>query len=168
MPDEMDLGLFLIRAMAGLLMAGHGAQKLFGWWGGSSMDKWAADLDKQGIRPGWLWAYVSVGAQFVGGLMLAAGFLTPLATVSLIGPMVVVIVQKWPKGFFNVRSGYEFMLTILVIGVALAFTGPGAISVDALIVFSLDLPVRVGIALVQIIGALAAVLPAQRAAVAAG
>jgi len=167
MPDEMDLGLFLIRAMAGLLMAAHGAQKLFGWWGGSSMDQWAADLDKQGIRPGRLWAYVSVGAQFVGGLMLAAGFLTPLATVSLIGPMVVVVVQKWPKGFFNLRGGFEFMLSILVIGVALAFTGPGAISVDAIIGFSLDLPVRVAIVAVHVIGALAAVLPAQRAAAAA-
>lgn len=164
MPDEMDLGLFLIRAMAGLLMAAHGAQKLFGWWGGSSMDRWAADLDKQGIRPGRLWAYVSVGAQFFGGLMLAAGFLTPLATVSLIGPMVVVVVQKWSKGFFNVKGGFEFMLSILVIGVALAFTGPGAISVDVTIGFNLDLPIRVAIVAVQLIGALAAVVPAQRAA----
>ena len=161
--DGLDLGLFLIRAMAGLLMAGHGAQKLFGWWGGSSMTKWAADLEaKQGIRPGWLWAWVSVGGQFFAGLALAAGFLTPLAAAaSLVGPMMVVVVQKWSKGFFNVRGGYEFMLAILVIGVALAFTGPGAISVDALIGFAPALPVRLAIVAAAAAGALVAVLPSR-------
>lgn len=161
--NETDVGLFLIRATGGLLMAGHGAQKLLGWWGGSSMGQWAQDLEqKQGIRPGWLWAWVSVGGQFFAGLALAAGLLTPLsAAFSLVAPMVVVIVQKYPKGFFNVRGGYEFMLTILVIGAGLVLTGPGAISVDALIGFSLPAPVRVAILVAAILGALAAVLPAR-------
>lgn len=161
--DETDVGLFLIRVMAGLLMAGHGAQKLLGWWGGSTMAKWAQDLEqKQGIRPGWLWAWVSVGGQFFAGIALAAGFLTPLAAAaSLVGPMVVVVVQKYPKGFFNVRGGYEFMLSILVTGAGLVLTGPGAISVDAAIGFGLPAPVRVAILAAAIIGALAAVLPAR-------
>ena len=164
MPNEIDVGLFLIRFTAGVLMAAHGAQKLLGWWGGSSMSRWAADLDGQGIRPGWLWAWISVGGQ-VAGLLLAAGFLTPLAAAaSLIGPMAVVVVQKWPKGFFNVRGGIEFMLTILVIGVAIALTGPGAISVDSALGFAVALPIRLVLAAGALLIGVAVALPAQRAA----
>ena len=161
---DVDLGLFLIRASAGLLMAAHGAQKLFGWFGGSSMTQWTADLDRMGIRPGALWAWISVGAQFFGGLLLAAGFLTPFATVSLIGPMTVVVVQKWSKGFFNVRGGYEFMLLLLVIGVAFAVSGPGAISVDAVIGWELALPIRLAIVLGTIVAAVVAVAPGRSTA----
>lgn len=160
---EVDFGLFLIRVSAGLLMAAHGAQKLFGWFGGSSMAQWAADLDRMGIRPGMAWAYVSVGAQFFGGVLLAAGLLTPFATVSLVGPMAVVVVQKWSKGFFNVRGGYEFMLLLLVIGVAIGITGPGSISLDAAIGFSLPFLLRVAILAGTVVAALVAVLPARSA-----
>ena len=164
MVTDVDVGLFLIRATAGLLMAGHGAQKLFGWFGGSSMEQWAADLDKMGIRPAAIWAYISVGAQFFGGLLLAAGLLTPLATVSLVGPMAVVVIQKWSKGFFNVRGGYEFMLLLLVIGVAFGISGPGAISVDSAIGFDLSLPIRAGIVLGTLVAAVVAVVPTRSAA----
>jgi putative oxidoreductase len=161
---EVDIGLFLIRATAGLLMAGHGAQKLFGWFGGSSMEQWTADLERMGIRPAAAWAYISVGAQFVGGLLLAAGLLTPLATVSLVGPMAVVVIQKWSKGFFNVRGGYEFMLLLLVIGVAFGVSGPGAISVDEVIGWELALPVRLAIVLGTIVAAVVAVVPGRSTA----
>jgi putative oxidoreductase len=160
---EVDIGLFLIRATAGLLMAAHGAQKLLGWFGGSSMAQWAADLERMGIRPAGAWAYISVGAQFFGGLLLAAGLLTPFATVSLVGPMAVVVIQKWSKGFFNVRGGYEFMLLLLIIGVAFAFTGPGAVSVDAAIGFDLALELRLGIVLATVVAAVAAVIPGRAA-----
>lgn len=167
MPNEIDLGLCLIRVMAGLLMAAHGAQKLLGWWGGSSMTKWAAELDRQGMRPAWLWAWISVGGQ-LAGLLLAIGLLTPItAALSLVAPMVVVVVQKWSKGFFNVRGGIEFMVSILVIGVALAITGPGAISLDAALGFQLGLPLRIGIVVIAAVGALVAVLPAKPAEMAA-
>jgi putative oxidoreductase len=161
---DVDVGLFLIRATAGLMMAGHGAQKLFGWFGGSSMEQWAADLERMGIKPAGLWAYLSVGSQFFGGLLLAAGLLTPLATVSLVGPMAVVVVQKWSKGFFNVRGGYEFMLLLLVIGLGIGISGPGAISVDSVIGFNLALPIRLGILVATLVAALAALLPARSAA----
>jgi putative oxidoreductase len=161
---DIDIGLFIIRATAGLLMAAHGAQKLFGWFGGSSMAQWTADLERMGIRPAAAWAYISIGAQFFGGLLLAAGLLTPFATVSLVGPMAVVVVQKWSKGFFNVRGGYEFMLLLLMIGIGIGITGPGAISVDAAMSFALALPIRVAILAATIIGSLVAVLPSARAA----
>jgi putative oxidoreductase len=163
MPDELDLGLAMIRITAGLLMAAHGAQKLLGWWGGSSMSKWSADLEGQGIRAAALWAWVSVGGQ-MAGLVLAIGLLTPLAAAaSLVAPMVVVVVQKWPKGFFNVRGGIEFMVLILITGIALILTGPGSVSVDALIGIDLDLPVRLAIAVAAVAGALLAVLPGRSA-----
>jgi putative oxidoreductase len=163
MPDELDLGLAMIRITAGLLMAAHGAQKLLGWWGGSSMSKWSADLEGQGIRPAALRAWVSVGGQ-MAGLVLAIGLLTPLAAAaSLVAPMVVVVVQKWPKGFFNVRGGIEFMVLILITGIALILTGPGSVSVDALIGIDLDLPVRLAIAVAAVAGALLAVLPGRSA-----
>jgi putative oxidoreductase len=163
MPDDLDLGLAMIRVTAGLLMAAHGAQKLLGWWGGSSMAKWTADLEGQGVRPAALWAWVSVGGQ-MAGLVLAIGLLTPLAAAaSLVAPMVVVVVQKWPKGFFNVRGGIEFMVLILFTGIALILTGPGAVSVDALIGFDLDLPVRLAIAVAAVAGGLVAVLPGRNA-----
>ena len=107
---------------------------------------------------------ISISAQFVGGLLLAAGLLTPFATVSLVGPMAVVVMQKWSKGFFNVRGGYEFMLLLLVIGIAFAISGPGAISVDSAIGFSLALPIRAGIVLATLLAALIAVIPTRSTA----
>jgi putative oxidoreductase len=161
---DVDIGLFLIRFTAGVLMAAHGAQKLFGWFGGSSMAQWTADLERMGIRPAAAWAYISIGAQFVGGLLLAAGLLTPFATVSLVGPMAVVVIQKWEKGFFNVRGGFEFMLLLLVIGVAFGISGPGAISLDAALGFGLPLPIRAGILVLTLLAALVALLPARSTA----
>jgi putative oxidoreductase len=163
---DVDLGLFLIRFTAGILMAAHGAQKLFGWFGGSSMAQWTADLEKMGIRPAAAWAYISIAAQFLGGLLLAAGLVTPLATVSLVGPMAVVVIQKWDKGFFNVRGGYEFMLLLLVIGVAFGISGPGAISVDSALGFAIPLPIRAGILILTLLGALVALVPARSTAAA--
>lgn len=113
-------------------MAGHGAQKLFGWWGGSGIGGWTAGMTRMRMRPPAAWAWMSALAEFGGGLLLALGLVTPLACAAIAAAMLVAVgLVHWPKGFWNSKGGYEFNLSILAAIVALAFTGPGAISIDA-------------------------------------
>src|SRR4029077_3410766 len=72
------LGLLVLRLVVGLTLAGHGAQKLFGWWGGPGMNGWTQMVQKLRIRPAQPWAWVAALAEFGGGILLALGFLSPL------------------------------------------------------------------------------------------
>lgn len=126
------LGLLILRLVIGLTLAAHGAQKLFGWWGGPGMTGWTGAMNRMRIRPAVPWAWASALAEFAGGLALAAGFLFPLPVFAIAGSMLVAIaLVHLPKGFFVSKGGYEFNLSILAAGAALALTGPGSISLDA-------------------------------------
>jgi putative oxidoreductase len=131
--DEMDAGLLLIRVVLGAIMAAHGAQKLFGWFGGHGLSGTGSGLESMGLRPGRVWAAVNGFAEFGGGAMLALGVLTPLGAAAVTGVMLVAIATvHWRNGFFNVSGGYEFNLLIVATAIALAITGPGKISIDRL------------------------------------
>src|SRR5215472_2384936 len=95
------LGLLILRVVIGLTVAAHGAQKLFGWWGGPGMHGWTGAMNHMRIRPAPVWAWVSALAEFGGGLALALGLLTPLPSFAIAGSMLVAIaLVHLPKGFF--------------------------------------------------------------------
>jgi putative oxidoreductase len=131
----MDVGLLVLRAAIGALFVAHGTQKLFGWFGGYGLEGTAGFMGSLRYRNPKL-AALSAGVFETGaGLFLAAGFLTPLAAAAIVGVMVNAIVSaKWSSGLFG---GYELDLLYAVSVLALAFTGGGAYSVDAVLGWSL-------------------------------
>lgn len=127
----MDYGLLLLRLFVGLLFAAHGAQKLFGWLGGGGPQGTAGFFASLGYRWPAAMAVIAGLCELGGGLLLAAGFLVPLASLLLATIMLNAIATVvWPKGLLG---GYEFELTLLTVAVALAATGPGDISFDGAI-----------------------------------
>jgi putative oxidoreductase len=142
MAPALSIGLLLLRVVFGLTVAAHGAQKLFGWFGGSRLDGFAAVLEKMGIRPSLPFAVLAGLAEFGGGLLVALGFLNPIGPLAVIGAMAVAIVTvHLSKGFFNTKGGYEFPLSILVTMLVLSITGPGPYSLDAVARLNLPEPV---------------------------
>src|SRR5690349_6799082 len=126
------LGLLIHRLVIGLTVAAHGAQKLFGWWGGPGMTNWTAGMTRMRMRPPAAWAWISALGEVLGGLGLATGLLIPLPNLAIAGAMLVAIaLVHWPKGFFTAKGGYEFNLSIIAAIAAIALIGPGAYSLDA-------------------------------------
>jgi len=128
----MDTGLLLARVVLGLLMAAHGAQKLFGWFGGYGLAGTGGFFESLGFRPGRLFAAAAGSTELIGGLLVAAGLLGPLGPALIVSVMIVAIVTvHWPNGVFASTNGVEVPLLYLVAAVALALTGFGAYSLDA-------------------------------------
>jgi putative oxidoreductase len=127
----MSIGLLILRLVVGLTLAAHGAQKLFGWFGGYGLAGTGQFLEQLGFRPGRVHAAQAGIAEVVGGLFLAAGFLTPAAAAAVVAVMLVAAVSVHVKnGFFAPSGGYEYTLVLGGAALALAFTGPGALSLD--------------------------------------
>jgi putative oxidoreductase len=141
--DTLDFGLLILRVVVGGTMLAHGAQKAFGWWSGPGYDRWRNVVGGMGFQPAAVWSAVSVGAELSGGL-LVLGLATPLVAAVIVAQSVVIIGQvHLAKGFFNTAGGYEFPLSLGAGSAAVLFAGPGAVSVDALIGFSLPATARV-------------------------
>jgi putative oxidoreductase len=127
----MKLGLTALRAAIGAVFFAHGAQKLFGWFGGPGLDGAAKGFDAIGLRPGRRNALIAGASEVAGSALLATGFLTPLAAAAMIGVQNEAIrTVHWEKGFFVTEGGYEFNLTLIAAALALADTGPGPWSLD--------------------------------------
>jgi putative oxidoreductase len=130
----MEIGLFIIHATVGALVAAHGAQKLFGWFSGHGRAGTAAAMESLGLRPGSTMAAGAGVAEIVGGLMFAAGFLTPVAAALVAAVMLVAArTAHAGKGPWISDGGWEHVLVLAVVAVGLAFNGAGAWSVDAAI-----------------------------------
>jgi putative oxidoreductase len=158
----MEAGLLLIRVVLGAIMAAHGAQKLFGWLGGHGLAGTGGWLESMGFKPARLHAAVNGVAEFGGGILLAIGLLTPLGAAAVAGVMFVAIATvHWTNGFFNSSGGYEFNLLIVATAIALAITGPGEISIDHLVGWTLAGPTW-GLAALAISAAAAASVLAMR------
>ncbi|MFE9739151.1 DoxX family protein [Streptomyces sp. NPDC006477] len=127
----MDTGLLLLRLLVGLLVAGHGVQKISSHLGGRGLDGGTEEFRADGFRGGALTALAAGGGQIGSGLLLAAGFLTPLAATGAIGVMTVALTVKWRHGLWVQNDGYEYPLVLIGTAAALAATGPGAWSLDA-------------------------------------
>ena len=131
----------ILRLTIGLILAAHGAQKLFGWWGGPGMTKWAQSVQRLRIRPALPWAWVAALSEFGGGLLVALGLLSPLGNLAIVGAMLVAIATvHLSKGFWVSKGGFEFNLTLIVGAVALAIPGPYTYSLDAVLLISLPEP----------------------------
>jgi putative oxidoreductase len=134
MEDGMDIGLLLVRLVVGTTLAAHGAQKLFGWFGGPGLSGAGAGFEALGFRPGRRHALTAGAVEIAGGLLLAIGLATPLAAAIVASVMIVAAVSAHlPRGFFAQDGGFEYNLVLGVAGLAPAFTGPGALSADAVL-----------------------------------
>lgn len=150
------LGLLILRLVIGLTLAGHGAQKAFGWWGGPGITGWTAGMTRMRMRPPVVWAWLSMLSELLGGIALALGLLSPLGNFAIIASMLVAVsLVHWPKGFWVSKGGFEFNLAIIGAAVALALTGPGAYSLDGVLGIHLPEPLTfivVGVATVLGVG----------------
>ena len=127
----MKLGLAVVRAVVGLLMFGHGAQKLFGWFGGHGLHGTAGFFDQVGLKPGKRTALAAGAGEAGGGALLALGFLTPLASAAIIGVMSQAIrTVHGPKGPWNQEGGWEYNAVLIAALTLLAEQGPGPASLD--------------------------------------
>ena len=132
--ENIDLGLLVLRIAVGLTLVPHGAQKLFGWFGGYGVKGTGAWLDSMGAKNGWVIALLAGIAEFFGGLGLAFGLLTPIAAAGVISVMLgAIVTAPKGKGFFNTNGGWEFPLLIALGALAIAIAGPGAYSADAVL-----------------------------------
>ena len=124
-------GTLALRIPVGIIFAAHGAQKLFGWFGGYGLEGTGQWMDSIGLAPGYLMALLAGAAEFFGGLALIAGLLVRPASAALAFAMVVAIFSAHiDKGLFVANNGYEFALALLAVTVALVFSGAGRASLD--------------------------------------
>jgi putative oxidoreductase len=127
----MNAALLVLRVVVGLLFAGHGAQKLFGWFGGHGLRNTAGFFERLGFRPGLPFAFLAGAAELGGGLLLAAGLFVPAAALLVAGVMASAIAAvHWRKGLWNQNGGIEFPLTMATVAFAVAAIGPGTLSLD--------------------------------------
>ena len=158
----MAIGLLLLRVVVGLALAGHGAQKLFGLFGGAGMHGTAAFMNMLGFRPGRRHAEIAATLEVACGFGLAYGLLTPFAAAGTIGLMVVAAVAAHKRAFFQTNGGVELTAFYGAAAACLAFTGPGTISLDALLDLDLAGPLWGILAVVAGVGAGAAQLATRK------
>lgn len=125
-------GALALRVPVGLIFAAHGAQKLFGWFGGYGLAGTGQFFDSIGLHPGQLMALLAGAAEFFGGLALVVGLLVRPASAALAFAMLIAIVAvHWSKGFFAAAGGYEYALALFAASASLLVSGAGRLSVDA-------------------------------------
>ncbi|POX41420.1 DoxX family protein [Streptomyces sp. Ru73] len=127
-----DLGLLVLRLAVGLTVAAHGAQKLFGWFGGGGLDGTGQFFTMSGYPSGKAMAVIAGLSETLGGLGLALGLLTPLAGAAVLGTMVNALAVKWGGGFFAPK-GIEYELLLTLAAAALTLAGPGRWAADRLL-----------------------------------
>lgn len=129
-----DLGLLIVRLVVGLLFVGHGAQKLFGWFGGYGIKGTGGWLESIGVKPGATMAVLAGLSEFGGGILFALGFVTPVGAALIIITMLVAIAKvHGTNGLWATANGYELNLLYIVIALAVALIGAGSYSLDAII-----------------------------------
>ena len=127
----MDLALLTLRVSVGSLLAGHGAQKLFGWFGGYGLKGTGGWLESLGLRPGQRWAALAGLSEFGGGTLTLLGFLTPLGAVGSFGAMAMATIKVHAgRPIWVTEGGPELPLTNMAVHTALVLAGPGRYSLD--------------------------------------
>jgi putative oxidoreductase len=130
----MDQGILVARLIIGLLMAAHGSQKAFAWFGGHGLTRVSGFFEGLGFRPGRPFAAAAAYGELVSGLLVAFGFLGPVGPALMLSVMIVAAISAhWKNGLFATSSGIEVPLLYATVATALALTGPGRISLDTLL-----------------------------------
>jgi len=129
-----DLGILLLRVLFGVPMAAHGAQKLFGWFGGYGIKGTGGFLEGLGFRPGTMFAALAGLSEMGGGILLTLGLFTPFGAAGVLAAMLVAMFAVHIKnGFFAMGNGIEMPFLYAVGALALLFSGPGILSFDAVL-----------------------------------
>lgn len=131
-PRALDAGLLVLRLAVGLTVAAHGAQKLFGWFGGGGIDGTAGFFTSVGYPSGTAMAVVAGLTETFGGLALALGLLTPLAGAAVFGTLLNALAVKWGGGFFA-PDGVEYEVLLVAAAAGLTLAGPGRIAADRML-----------------------------------
>ncbi|MCC3380442.1 DoxX family protein [Paenibacillus farraposensis] len=127
-------GLLLVRLVVGLLLVGHGAQKLFGWFGGYGPKGTGGWMESIGIKPGVFMAVLAGLMELLGGALFALGLLTPLAALFITATMLGAIFKvHGPNGIWSTANGYEYPLVLIAVVIGIALTGAGSYSIDAIL-----------------------------------
>lgn len=136
-PQTLSVGLLIGRLVVGLLIAAHGSQKLFGWFGGHGLEGTGQFLGSLGFNPGRTFATLAGLGEVGSGLLIAFGFLGPIGPAILLAVMIVAgISVHWRYGLFAQNNGIEVPLLYATAAIALAFTGFGRYSLDAMMGFT--------------------------------
>ena len=151
----------IVRVAQGSLMAGHGAQKLFGSFGGPGLEGTSGFMEMLGMRPGRPWAYLAGLSEFGGGVLTALGLLNPLGPLGVIGSMSMATRKAhWGKPIWVTEGGAELPVLNIAISTALMIREPDRYSLDQLL--GIGLPRWVG--LVGLVGVILTVLYSERSA----
>ncbi|WP_245641014.1 DoxX family protein [Streptomyces megasporus] len=140
MSKRADLGLLVLRAGTGGVLFAHGAQKLFGWFGGHGLEGTRQAMEQMGFEPGRESALAAGLAETGGGTLLALGLATPAAGAAVVGTMAGAVSVHAPAGFFVTEGGYEYPAFLGFVAACLAATGPGRYSLDRLLGHRLNRP----------------------------
>ena len=128
----INIGLLIIRVVIGVIFMGHGAQKLFGWFGGYGIKGTGGWFESIGIKPGTAMALLAGLTELIGGILFTMGLLTPLAGIMIAGTMVMAIAKVHaPNGLWSTENGYEYNLTVIAVVIGVALIGPGQYALDA-------------------------------------
>ena len=129
----MAYGILFLRVVVGLLFFAHGAQKLFGWFGGHGLRGTAGFFGRLGFRREHaLPMALMAGLSEAAGVLFAFGFLTPFAALAMASVMVVAVgTVHWRNGPWSSDGGYEYNLVLWAVAIAVAASGPGRLSLDA-------------------------------------
>ncbi|MFH8367674.1 DoxX family protein [Streptomyces sp. NPDC018031] len=140
MTFRTDLGLLALRLGTGGVLFAHGAQKLFGWFGGHGLDGTAHAMEHMGFTPGRHSALAAGLGEAGGGALLAAGLATPAAGAAAAGAMAGAVSVHAPAGFFVTEGGFEYPAFLGFVAAGIGLAGPGRYSLDRLTGHCLDRP----------------------------
>jgi putative oxidoreductase len=145
-----DVGLLILRLGVGGMLAGHGSQKLFGWFSGPGLKGTAGWLESMGLTPGTTWASAASASEFGGGVLTTLGLLHPLGPLGTMGAMIMATAKAhWGKPIWVSTGGAELPVINMTSALALTLTGPGLFSLDRLFGIKLPRTLVIAIAIVE-------------------
>ncbi len=158
----MDVALLILRVIVGLLLAGHGAQKLFGWFGGHGLRGTSGWLASIGFRPPLFWAWTVGICEFGGGLFFTLGLFSPLGSLGITASMLTAIAKvHWPK-IWVTEGGLELPLVDLAVVIAVGIVGPGSVSLDRALGTALSMPLTLTGVILVLVGWMIALASSAR------